>query len=53
VQVDGRFKAPIGSSDKMGSFVILMIRCIPEPGLLLLGAGVAGLALVGRKRMRR
>jgi len=45
---------PIGSSDKMGSFVILVIRFIPEPGLLLLlGSGVVGLALVGRKRMRR
>ena len=45
---------PIGSSDKVGSFVILVIRFIPEPGLLLLlGSGVVGLALVGRKRMHR
>jgi hypothetical protein len=44
----------IGSGYKKGSFVILVIRFIPEPGLLLLlGSGVVGLALVGRKRMRR
>jgi hypothetical protein len=44
----------IGSSDKMGSFVILVIRFIPEPGLLLLlGSGVAGLALLGRRRIRQ
>jgi hypothetical protein len=44
----------VGSSGKMGSFVILAIRFIPEPGLLLLlGSGVVGLALLGRKRMRR
>jgi hypothetical protein len=43
-----------GSSDKVGSLVILVIHFIPEPGLLLLlGSGVVGLALVGRKRMRR
>jgi hypothetical protein len=45
---------PLGSSDKMGSFVITVIEFIPEPGLLLLlGSGVAGLALVGRSRMKR
>ena len=44
---------PIGSSDKMGSFVILVIRFIPEPGLLLLlGSGVVGLAVLGRRRLR-
>ena len=46
--------SPLGSNDKKGSFVIAVIRFIPEPGLLvLLGSGVAGLALVGRRRMRR
>ena len=45
---------PLGSSDKMGSFVILVIRFIPEPGLLLLlGSGVAGLVLLGRRRIRQ
>jgi hypothetical protein len=45
---------PIGSRDKMGSFVILVIRFIPEPGLLLLlCSGVVGLVLLGRKRMRK
>jgi hypothetical protein len=44
---------PLGSSDKMGSFLIVMIHFIPEPGLLLLlGSGVAGLAFLGRRRMR-
>jgi hypothetical protein len=41
-------------NEKIGSFVILAIRFIPEPGLLLLlGSGVTGLALLGRRRMRR
>jgi hypothetical protein len=45
---------PLGSSDFMGSFVVTVIHFIPEPGLLLLlGSGVAGLAFVGRRRMRR
>ena len=45
---------PLGSSDKMGSFVVSVIEFIPEPSLLLLlGSGVAGLAMVGRRRMRK
>jgi len=45
---------PLGSSDKMGSVVIAVFHFIPEPGLLLLlGAGVAGMALLGRRRMRK
>jgi hypothetical protein len=45
---------PLGSNEKKASFVILVIRFIPEPGLLpLLGSGVAGLALLGRRRMRQ
>ena len=45
---------PLGSMDKIGSFVILAIRFIPEPDLLLLlGSGVAGLALLGRRRIRQ
>jgi hypothetical protein len=41
-------------NSKSGSFVILAIRFIPEPGLLLLlGSGAAGLALLGRGRMRQ
>ena len=45
---------PLGSSDKMGSIVITVIHFIPEPGLLLLlGSGVAGLALLGRRKMQR
>jgi len=45
---------PLGSYDVVASAAILVIRFIPEPGLLmLLGTGVAGLALLGRKRLRR
>jgi hypothetical protein len=45
---------PFGSTDKVASSAMLMIRFIPEPGLLLLlGSGVAGLGIFGRKRMRR
>ena len=44
----------LGSNDKMGSFVVAMYRFIPEPGLLLLlGSGVAGLALLGRRQMQK
>jgi hypothetical protein len=45
---------PLGSSDKMGSLVITIIHFIPEPGLLLLlGSGVAGLAFLGRRKMKK
>jgi hypothetical protein len=45
---------PLGSSDKMGSFVVMIIHFIPEPGLLLLlGSGVAGLAFLGRRKMMK
>jgi hypothetical protein len=45
---------PLGSSDKQGSFLIVVYRFIPEPGLLLLlGPGIAGLAFLGRRRMRK
>ena len=45
---------PLGSNEKLGSFVIVAIHFIPEPGLLLLlGSGVAGLAFLGRRRVRK
>lgn len=45
---------PTGSNDKIGSAQRILIRFIPEPGMLLLiGSGAAGLALLGRKRMRK
>jgi len=45
---------PLGSNDKLGGFVIMVYEFIPEPGLvLLLGSGVAGLAALGRSRMRK
>ena len=44
---------PLGTSDKMAGLVILAVHFIPEPGLLLLlGSGVVGLAVLGRRRMR-
>ena len=45
---------PAGSNAKVSSGVVFLIHFIPEPGLLLLlGSGVAGLALIGRSRMRK
>ncbi len=42
----------LGSSDKMASAMVMVLHFIPEPGLLLLlGSGVAGLAVLGRKRI--
>ena len=42
-----------GSNKKQSSGQTLLIRFIPEPGLfLLLGSGVAGLAVMGRSRSR-
>jgi hypothetical protein len=43
-----------GASAKLSSHIVTLIHFVPEPGLLLLlGSGVAGLALLGRKRLRR
>jgi hypothetical protein len=45
---------PLGSNKLIAAGQTLMIRFIPEPGLLLLlGSGVAGLALLGRSRLRK
>lgn len=45
---------PLGSNKALGILANLRIHFIPEPGLLLLiGSGVVGLAVVGRKRMRK
>jgi hypothetical protein len=41
-------------NDRQGQLSFGRFRFIPEPGmLLLLGSGVAGLALIGRSRLRR
>jgi hypothetical protein len=41
------------TAEKLATRVRLLVHFIPEPGLLLLlGSGVAGLAILGRKRMR-
>jgi hypothetical protein len=43
-----------GTNDKIAAGQRFIVRFIPEPGLLLLiGSGVAGLALLGRSRMRK
>ncbi len=43
-----------GSSTKISLFSTLKVHFIPEPGMLiLLGSGVAGLVLLGRRRMRK
>jgi hypothetical protein len=43
-----------GSSAKLSLFGTIRLHFIPEPGMLmLLGAGVAGLVLLGRSRMRK
>jgi hypothetical protein len=44
----------LGSNEKVVAPGILIIKFIPEPGLLLLlGSGVAGLALLARRRVRK
>jgi len=44
---------PGGYSDRQALFTRLTLNFVPEPGLsLLLGPGVVGLALLGRRRMR-
>ena len=44
----------LGSSEKLGGSVSLLIHFIPEPGwLMLLGSGVVGLAFLGSRRMRK
>ena len=50
--------APGGLMSTLGGdlplFVSMTLNFVPEPGtLLLVGSGVAGLAMLGRKRMRR
>jgi hypothetical protein len=44
----------LGASPVIPSFATLTLQFVPEPGTaLLLGAGVAGLAMLGRKRMSK
>ena len=50
--------APAGLMSTLGGpfplFVSMSLTFVPEPGtLLLLGSGIAGLAIIGRKRMQR
>jgi hypothetical protein len=48
-----RTNLSLGSSEKVAILGELLVRFIPEPGLLvLLGSGVAGLLLLGRNRIR-
>jgi hypothetical protein len=49
-----RTNLALGTNVKVGVLTSLLVRFIPEPGLLLLlGSGVAGLVLLGRNRIRR
>ncbi len=44
----------IGASAVLPAFAVLTLQFVPEPGtLLLLASGVAGLAVLGRKRMSK
>jgi PEP-CTERM motif len=41
-------------SDASGVFSRVVVQFIPEPGLLLLlGSGAVGMAILGRKRIRK
>lgn len=43
-----------GNSDLSGQFSRILVHFIPEPGILLLiASGAAGMALLGRKRIRK
>jgi hypothetical protein len=49
-----RTNLSLGSNEKVSVLTTLVVRFIPEPGmLLLLGSGVVGLAVIGRSRMGR
>jgi hypothetical protein len=44
----------VGNSTVMSLFLTVTLHFIPEPGLLLLlGAGVVGLGVLGRSRMKK
>lgn len=44
----------LGTSQKIGGSVSVVLKNVPEPGVLvLLGSAVAGLAVLGRRRMRK
>jgi len=43
-----------GSNEKLSLFTTMRVHFIPEPGMLiLLGSGVAGMVVLGRRRMRK
>jgi hypothetical protein len=44
----------LGTSQKIGGTVSVLLKNVPEPGVLvLLGSAVAGLTVLGRRRMRK
>ena len=53
-RAEGRVSGAGERTGRKPRAVVSMTRTfIPEPGTLLLGSGIAGLAIIGRKRMRR
>jgi hypothetical protein len=54
VQIISPFKAVTNAAGNLPGLAVMTLNFVPEAGtLLLLGSGVVGLALLGRRRMRK
>jgi hypothetical protein len=54
VQIISPFKAVTSAAGNLPGLAVMTLNFVPEAGtLLLLGSGVVGLALLGRRRMRK